>query len=71
MVAELGHEPGDVGLAWLLHQPAVTAPIVGPRTMEQFEGALAALEVTLDDAALGRLDEIFPGFKPAPQEYAW
>jgi aryl-alcohol dehydrogenase-like predicted oxidoreductase len=67
----LGLAPADVGLAWLLHQPAVTAPIVGPRTMEQLEGALHALEITLDDAALARLDEIFPGYKPAPLEYAW
>jgi aryl-alcohol dehydrogenase-like predicted oxidoreductase len=68
---ELGHEPADVGLAWLLHQPAVTAPIVGPRTMAQFEGALRALDVSLDDDALARLDEIFPGYKAAPMEYAW
>jgi aryl-alcohol dehydrogenase-like predicted oxidoreductase len=68
---ELGRAPADVGLAWLLHQPAVTAPIVGPRTMEQFEGGLGALDVVLDDAALTRLDEIFPGYKAAPMEYAW
>jgi aryl-alcohol dehydrogenase-like predicted oxidoreductase len=68
---ELGHPPADVGLAWLLHQPAVTAPIVGPRTMEQFDGGLAALDVVLDDAALTRLDQIFPGYRTAPQEYAW
>ena len=68
---ELGHEPGDVALAWLLHQPAVTAPIVGPRTMEQFEGSLAALDVRLDEAQLARLDEIFPGYQAAPMEYAW
>ena len=68
---ELGHAPADVGVAWLLHQPAVTAPIVGPRTMEQLEGGLRALEVRLDDDALARLDEIFPGYKPAPMEYAW
>jgi aryl-alcohol dehydrogenase-like predicted oxidoreductase len=68
---EQGHEPADVGLAWLLHQPAVTAPIVGPRTMAQFEGSLRALEVSLDDDALARLDEIFPGYKAAPMEYAW
>jgi aryl-alcohol dehydrogenase-like predicted oxidoreductase len=68
---ELGQAPADVGLAWLLHQPAVTAPIVGPRTMEQFEGSLTALDVQLDDAALDRLDEIFPGYEPAPMEYAW
>jgi aryl-alcohol dehydrogenase-like predicted oxidoreductase len=69
--AEIGSPPGDVGLAWLLHQPAVTAPIVGPRTMEQLDSALAALQLTLDDAQLARLDEIFPGYKAAPMEYAW
>jgi aryl-alcohol dehydrogenase-like predicted oxidoreductase len=68
---ELGRSPADVGLAWLLHQPAVTAPIVGPRTMAQLEGSLAALDVHLDDKSLARLDEIFPGYKPAPMEYAW
>jgi aryl-alcohol dehydrogenase-like predicted oxidoreductase len=69
--AELGHEPGDVGLAWLLHQPAVTAPIIGPRTQGQLDAAVRALDVTLDAAALARLDEIFPGHKPAPEDYAW
>jgi aryl-alcohol dehydrogenase-like predicted oxidoreductase len=68
---EIGQAPADVGLAWLLHQPAVTAPIVGPRTMEQLEGSLAALSVQLDDDQLARLDEIFPGYRPAPMEYAW
>ncbi len=71
LAAELGHEPGDVGLAWLLHQPAVTAPIIGPRTREQLDAAVRALDVTLDDAALGRLNEIFPGRKTAPEDYAW
>jgi aryl-alcohol dehydrogenase-like predicted oxidoreductase len=66
-----GKAPADVGLAWLLQQPGVTAPIVGPRTMEQLEGALAALQVSLDDGQLARLDEIFPGYKAAPMEYAW
>ncbi|WP_394769296.1 aldo/keto reductase [Lacisediminihabitans sp.] len=69
--AELGHEPGDIGLAWLLHQPAVTAPIIGPRTQGQLDAAVRALDVTLDAAALARLDEIFPGHKPAPEDYAW
>ena len=68
---ELGEEPADVGIAWLLHQPAVTAPIIGPRTMQQLEGGLHALEITLDDKALTRLDEIFPGPGPAPKAYAW
>ncbi|MCP3143835.1 aldo/keto reductase [Pyxidicoccus xibeiensis] len=71
LAEELGHEPGDVALAWLLHQPAVTAPIVGPRTSGQLESALRALEVKLDEKALARLDELFPGHKPAPEDYAW
>ena len=69
--AELGHEPGDVALAWLLHQPAVTAPIIGPRTHEQLDASLRALQVTLDDKALARLDEIWPGYRTAPEHYAW
>jgi aryl-alcohol dehydrogenase-like predicted oxidoreductase len=68
---ELGHAPGAVALAWLLHQPAVTAPIVGPRTLEQLELALKAVVVDLDAAVLGRLDEIFPGRREAPEDYAW
>ena len=68
---EIGQDPADVGIAWLLHQPAVTAPIVGPRTMAQFEGSLRALEVRLEAEQLTRLDEIFPGYQPAPMEYAW
>jgi aryl-alcohol dehydrogenase-like predicted oxidoreductase len=69
--AELGHEPGDVALAWLLHQPAVTAPIVGPRVREHLDDAVRALDVHLDEKALSRLDEIFPGYKTAPEQYAW
>jgi aryl-alcohol dehydrogenase-like predicted oxidoreductase len=69
--AELGHEPGDVALAWLLHQPAVTAPIVGPRTGEQLDAGIRALGVELEQSALDRLDAIFPGHKPAPEDYAW
>jgi aryl-alcohol dehydrogenase-like predicted oxidoreductase len=68
---DLGHEPGDVALAWLLHQPAVTAPIIGPRTQEQLDAAVRALDVRLDEGDLARLDEIFPGYKTAPEHYAW
>jgi aryl-alcohol dehydrogenase-like predicted oxidoreductase len=69
---ERGEAPGDVALAWLLHQPAVTAPIVGPRTMGQLDSALRALDVHLDADALARLDEIFPGpGGTAPEAYAW
>jgi aryl-alcohol dehydrogenase-like predicted oxidoreductase len=69
---ELGERPSDVALAWLLHQPGVTAPITGPRTLEQFEQSLRALEVELDDKALERLDQIWPGpGGAAPEAYAW
>ncbi|MEV4616139.1 aldo/keto reductase [Kitasatospora sp. NPDC049258] len=68
---ELGLPPARVALAWLLHRPAVTAPIVGPRTMEQLAAGLEALEVTLDEATLARLDEIFPPHREAPECYAW
>jgi aryl-alcohol dehydrogenase-like predicted oxidoreductase len=69
---ELGERPSDVALAWLLHQPGVTAPITGPRTLEQFEQSLRALEVELDDKALARLDQIWPGpGGEAPEAYAW
>lgn len=68
---ELGHAPADVALAWLLHQKAVTAPIVGPRTMGQLEGALTALNIQLSTEAREKLDAIFPGYKPSPEHYAW
>jgi aryl-alcohol dehydrogenase-like predicted oxidoreductase len=68
---ELGHEPAHVALAWLLAQPGVTGPIIGPRTMEQLDSALGAFDVTLDDKTLARLDEIWPGHKTAPEDYAW
>ncbi|HEX3487710.1 MAG TPA: aldo/keto reductase, partial [Streptosporangiaceae bacterium] len=69
--AELGEEPGAVALAWLLHQEGVTAPIVGPRTLAQLDDATRALTLALDDDALKRLDEIFPGYQTAPEHYAW
>jgi aryl-alcohol dehydrogenase-like predicted oxidoreductase len=64
--------PGEVALAWLLHQPAVTAPIVGPRTLDQLESAIRAVDVELGDDTLTKLDDIFPGpGGPAPEAYAW
>ena len=69
---EIGEAPATVALAWLLHNPAVTAPIIGPRTVEQLETAVRATEITLDAATLARLDEIFPGpGGEAPNAYAW
>ena len=72
LCAEIGQEPADVALAWLLHRPAVTAPIIGPRTMAQFEGNLRALDISLAPEVLARLDEIWPGpGGAAPEAYAW
>lgn len=72
LCAEIGQEPADVALAWLLHQPAVTSPIIGPRTLAQFEGNLRALEITLSADVLARLDAIWPGpGGAAPEAYAW
>jgi aryl-alcohol dehydrogenase-like predicted oxidoreductase len=69
---ELGEPPADVALAWLLHQPAVTAPIIGPRIMEQLTGNLHALELRLGPETLQRLDRIWPGpGGEAPEAYAW
>ena len=67
----LGHQPGDVALAWLLSQPAVTAPIIGPRTQEQLDAAPRALDVELDEPTLIRLHEFFPGRRTAPEDCAW
>lgn len=67
----LGCGPGELALAWLLHQPAVTAPVIGPRTREQLDAALGSLALELDAGALERLDAIFPGHRTAPEDYAW
>lgn len=69
---QLGEGPGEVALAWLLHNPIVTAPIIGPRTIEQIESAVHATEIKLDTETLAKLDEIFPGpGGEAPMAYAW
>lgn len=69
---DLGERPADVALAWLLHNPVVAAPIVGPRTLEQLTSALCSLDVALDADTLRALDEIWPGQGgEAPQAYAW
>lgn len=69
---ELGESEANVALAWTLAQPAMTAPIIGPRTLEQLEGALRVVDIALDEQALRRLDDIFPGpGGQAPNAYAW
>jgi len=76
LCADLGENAANVGLAWLLHQDGVTAPIVGPRTAEHLDSSLRATEITLDADVLAKLDELFPppgpnGARPAPEAYAW
>ncbi|GLX05226.1 aldo/keto reductase [Microbispora sp. NBRC 16548] len=76
LCADIGEDPAHVGLAWLLAQDGVTGPIVGPRTIEQLDGSLRALTITLDDGTLATLDALFPppgpnGARPAPEAYAW
>lgn len=69
---ELGEPEDLISLAWLLANPAVTAPIIGVRTLDQFERSLRAVEISLDESALKRIDEIFPGpGGDAPRAYAW
>jgi aryl-alcohol dehydrogenase-like predicted oxidoreductase len=70
--AERGHSPANVALAWLLHNPVVTAPIIGPRTFEQLQACEPVPDLVLTEADLGYLDDLFPGpGGEAPQAYAW
>ena len=69
---ELGEKPANVALSWLLHNPVVTAPIIGPRTMEQMVDSMQSLQVKLSDDVLQKLEEIWPGpGGEAPEAYAW
>ncbi|HAP41321.1 MAG TPA: aldo/keto reductase [Nitrospira sp.] len=67
----LDEEPANVALAWLLNNPIVTAPIIGPRTLEQLDGSMRAIDVKLTNETLKALDGIFPGNLPSPEGYAW
>ena len=69
---QMGEKPADVALAWLLTNPVVTAPIIGPRTLEQLTGALRALKVKFTKTEMKELDKIWPGpGGEAPEAYAW
>lgn len=69
---EIGEQPADVALAWLLYNPVVTGPIIGPRTTEQLTSTLHVLDIHLTDEQLQQLDAIFPGpGGQAPEAYAW
>lgn len=72
LCTELGEAPANVALAWLLHNPVVTAPIIGPRTIDQLRESTRALEIKLSTDTLAKLDAIFPGpGGEAPNAYAW
>jgi aryl-alcohol dehydrogenase-like predicted oxidoreductase len=69
---EISQKPADVALAWVLSNPVVTSPIVGPRTFEQLEENVKALDLKLSEETLKKLDEIWPGpGNQAPEAYAW
>ncbi len=69
---ERGWDPAALGIAWLLHQPVVTAPVVGPRRLQHLTSAISALDIDLDAGALTELDRIWPGpGGAAPEAYAW
>ena len=69
---EINIQPADVALAWILHNPVVTSPIVGPRTLEQLEQNAKAADIKLTGDVLKKLDEIWPGpGNQAPEAYAW
>jgi len=69
---EINIAPADVALAWVLSNPVVTSPIIGPRTVEQLEQNVKALEIKLSSNVLSKLEEIWPGpGNQAPEAYAW
>ncbi len=69
---EINHKPSVVALNWMLQNPAITSPIVGPRTIEQLDENISALDFKLDDETMKKLDEIWPGpGNQAPEAYAW
>ncbi|WP_431773769.1 aldo/keto reductase [Streptomyces cucumeris] len=74
LCAELGTDPAQVGLAWVMQRPGITAPVIGPRSLDQLEGAFRALELTLPDEVLTELDTLFPPIGnggPGPEAWAW
>jgi aryl-alcohol dehydrogenase-like predicted oxidoreductase len=75
-LARLAEEAGitliQLAIAFVLNHPAVTAAIIGPRTMEQLESQLAGADVVLDEALLDRIDEIVPpGTTINPADNSW
>jgi aryl-alcohol dehydrogenase-like predicted oxidoreductase len=72
LCSEMGEDPANVALAWLLTNPTVTAPIIGPRTQDQLDRSLKSLEIRFSDEQLVKLTSIWPGpGGEAPEAYAW
>ena len=68
---DLGETPSNVALAWLLHQPGVTATIIGPGTVDQLTNSLSVPDLMLSEDTLDKIDSIFPPCGAAPEAYAW
>lgn len=68
---EIGEDPSNTALAWLLNQPGVTSPIIGPRTIQQLNESMRSLEIKFNKELLSKLDKIFPPAGISPQYYAW
>ena len=69
---EMGKPPAEVALAWVMNNPVVTAPIIGPRTLEQLTDAIKAMKIRFKKDELQKIDEIWPGpGGAAPEAYAW
>jgi aryl-alcohol dehydrogenase-like predicted oxidoreductase len=67
----IGEDPANAALAWLLNQSGITSPIIGPRTLQQLETSIRALEIIFNEESLSKLDAIFPPAGQSPQYYAW
>jgi len=72
LAAALDTTPTVLALAWLLSRPGVTAPVLGPRTLEHLTGSLPAVDLSISNEISARLDALFPGpGGPAPEAYTW
>jgi len=69
---EIGEGPANVALAWLLHNPVITAPIIGPRTLKQLEDCVHSIDIILEEEVITKLNKIWPGpGGEAPEAYSW
>lgn len=68
---KIGYSPSNTALAWLLHNPIVTGPIIGPRTVDQLRNSIDALEIVLSEEVLNEIDSIWPSIGEAPESYSW